>query len=212
MELIRELHNLRPRHRGCVATIGNFDGVHRGHARLVDRTRERAEELGLPACVVTFEPHSKEFFAPDKAPPRLTDLRGKVTALRTHGVDQLLVLHFNRDLAALSPREFIDRVGLPIEKAAKLASALSDPEGADAVLATGFLTEDNLAEFSSLSEEFQETVSKLARLLLLIRLGYPEGDESATLVAMKALQRVSESLEGLAQPVPGDLGSSWGSA
>jgi riboflavin kinase/FMN adenylyltransferase len=110
MELIRELHNLRPRHRGCVATIGNFDGVHRGHARLVDRTRERAEELGLPACVVTFEPHSKEFFAPAKAPPRLTDLRGKVTALRTHGVDQLLVLHFNRDLAALSPREFIDRV------------------------------------------------------------------------------------------------------
>ena len=59
MELIREIHNLRPRHRGCVATIGNFDGVHQGHARLLDRTRERAAELGLPSCVVTFEPDRK---------------------------------------------------------------------------------------------------------------------------------------------------------
>jgi riboflavin kinase/FMN adenylyltransferase len=110
MELIRGLHNLRSRHQGCVATIGNFDGVHRGHARLLERTRERAAELGLPACVVTFEPHSKEFFAPEKAPPRLTDLRGKVAELRKHGVDRLLVLRFDRALASLSPRDFIDRV------------------------------------------------------------------------------------------------------
>ena len=52
MQLVRGLHNLRPRHRGCVATIGNFDGVHRGHQAILARLRERAAELGLPSCVV----------------------------------------------------------------------------------------------------------------------------------------------------------------
>jgi len=110
MELIRGAHNLRPRHRGCVATIGNFDGVHRGHARLLARARERAASLGVPACVVTFEPHSKEFFAPDRAPARLTDLRGKLTVLREHGIDRVLVLPFNRALASLPPETFIERI------------------------------------------------------------------------------------------------------
>ncbi|KPV40636.1 FMN adenylyltransferase [Thiohalorhabdus denitrificans] len=110
MELIRGIHNLKPRHRGCVATIGNFDGVHRGHARLLERARERAADLGLPSCVVTFEPHSKEFFAPERAPARLTDLRGKVKVLRRHGVDRVLVLPFNRSLASLEPEAFVQRV------------------------------------------------------------------------------------------------------
>lgn len=110
MELIRGIHNLEPRHRGGVATIGNFDGVHRGHARLLERTHRAAAELAVPACVVTFEPHSKEFFAPDKAPPRLTDLRGKVQALQDAGMARLLVLRFDWPLAGLEPRAFIDRV------------------------------------------------------------------------------------------------------
>jgi len=110
MQLIRGIHNLRPEHRGSVVTIGNFDGVHRGHACLLDRARERAAELDAPTCVVTFEPHSKEFFAPEKAPPRLTDLRGKVEALRDFGVDRVLVLRFDRQLAGLSPEAFIDQV------------------------------------------------------------------------------------------------------
>ncbi len=110
MELIRGSHNLRPKHRGCVATIGNFDGVHRGHVALLERAQRRAAELGLPTCVVTFEPHSREFLAPETAPARLTDLRGKVAALREHGVERLLVLPFNRALASLEPGEFIERI------------------------------------------------------------------------------------------------------
>ncbi len=110
MELIRGTHNLKPRHRGCVATIGNFDGVHRGHARLLERTRAEAAALGVPAGVITFEPHSKEYFSPDRAPARLTDLRGKVAALRELGVERLLVLRFDRKLASLPAAEFIDRV------------------------------------------------------------------------------------------------------
>lgn len=110
MELIRGIHNLRPRHRGCVATIGNFDGVHRGHACLLERARAEAGRLAVPVCVVTFEPHSKEYFAPDRAPPRLTDLRGKVAALRDFGVERLLVLRFDRRLASLPAEDFIDRV------------------------------------------------------------------------------------------------------
>lgn len=98
-------------------------------------------------------------------------------------------------------RNFIETVSLPMADAAKLAAALSDPRGADAVLGTGFLTEDNLAEFAGLSDDFKEIVGKLARLLLLIRMGYPEGDESATLVAMKALQRVSEGLQSMTSSV-----------
>ncbi|KPZ11614.1 Bifunctional riboflavin kinase/FMN adenylyltransferase, partial [Pseudomonas syringae pv. viburni] len=70
MQLVRGLHNLRPEHRGCVATIGNFDGVHRGHQAILARLRERAVELGVPSCVVIFEPQPREFFAPQTAPAR----------------------------------------------------------------------------------------------------------------------------------------------
>ena len=72
MQLIRGLHNLLPEHRGCVATIGNFDGVHLGHQAVLGQLAERAVELGLPQVVIIFEPQPTEFFAPDQAPPRLT--------------------------------------------------------------------------------------------------------------------------------------------
>lgn len=107
MQLVRGLHNLRPRHRGCVATIGNFDGVHRGHQAILKRLRERAAELGLPSCVVIFEPQPREFFAPDKAPARLTRLREKLQLLSEQGVDLVLCLAFNRRLRELSAAEFV---------------------------------------------------------------------------------------------------------
>ncbi len=91
---------------------------------------------------------------------------------------------------------------MPLDKAVKLAAAIGDPNGADSVLSAGFLNEDNLAEFVSLGDQFQETVGKLARLLLTIRMGFP-GDESATVVAMKALQRVSDRLQSAVQEVKG---------
>ncbi len=110
MELIRGLHNLRPRHRGCVATIGNFDGVHLGHQAVLGQLAEKAEQLGLPTTVVTFEPHPQEWFFPDRAPPRLTRLREKLTALRRYSVDRVLVLRFDARLAAMEAAAFVERI------------------------------------------------------------------------------------------------------
>jgi hypothetical protein len=87
-----------------------------------------------------------------------------------------------------------------MDKAIKLAATIGDPQCADAILGTGFLTPDNLAEFASLHAEFDDSVQKLARLLLAIRMGFP-GDAGATAVAMKSLQRVSEDLESAMQEV-----------
>lgn len=110
MQLVRGLHNLRPQHRGCVATIGNFDGVHRGHQAILKRLRERAVELGLPSCVVIFEPQPREFFAPETAPARLARLRDKVDLLAAEGVDLVLCLTFNQRLSKLRATEFVDTV------------------------------------------------------------------------------------------------------
>jgi riboflavin kinase/FMN adenylyltransferase len=96
MQLVRGLHNLRPQHRGCVATIGNFDGVHRGHQAILARLRERALELGVPSCVVIFEPQPREYFAPETAPARLARLRDKLQLLAAEGVDRVLCLAFNQ--------------------------------------------------------------------------------------------------------------------
>ena len=74
MQLIRGQYNLRPRHRGCVATIGNFDGVHLGHQSVLGQLAEKSAELGLPSMVITFEPYPQEYFQPDNVLPRLTRL------------------------------------------------------------------------------------------------------------------------------------------
>ena len=107
MQLVRGLHNLRPQHRGCVATIGNFDGVHRGHQAILGRLRERALELGVPSCVVIFEPQPLELFATDKSPARLTRLREKLRYLAECGVDYVLCVRFDRRFAALTAQTFI---------------------------------------------------------------------------------------------------------
>ncbi|MDT8403762.1 bifunctional riboflavin kinase/FAD synthetase [Sulfuriflexus sp.] len=110
MELIRGYHNLRPRHRGCVATIGNFDGVHLGHQTVLGQLSEKAAELGVPSVVISFEPYPMEFFAPDKAPARLTRLREKIRALARYAVDRLLCLRFDAEFAAQPAEEFIEHV------------------------------------------------------------------------------------------------------
>jgi riboflavin kinase/FMN adenylyltransferase len=107
MELIRGRHNLRPRHRGCVATIGSFDGVHRGHAAVVCQTAVLAHARGLPSTVVTFEPQPREFLGPEGAPARLTRLREKLCALARLPVERVLVLRFDRHLASLEPHAFV---------------------------------------------------------------------------------------------------------
>jgi len=110
MELIRGLHNLRASHRGCVATIGNFDGVHLGHQAVIGQLAETAQSLALPTAVITFEPQPLEYFAPTKVPARLTRLREKLQALRRFAVDRVLCIRFDEHFAALSAEEFIERV------------------------------------------------------------------------------------------------------
>ncbi len=107
MELIRGLHNLRHRHRGCVATIGNYDGVHLGHRHVLAGLRERAQQLGCPSAVVTFEPTPQEYFAPERAPVRLSRLREKLIELRHSHIDRVLCLRFNRALASMPAETFI---------------------------------------------------------------------------------------------------------
>lgn len=110
MELIRGLHNLKPRHRGCAATIGNYDGVHLGHQAVLGQLAQKASELGLPATVIVFEPQPQEYFHPDAAVPRLTRLREKLQALRRFGVERVLCLRFDDTLANMPPDEFIRRI------------------------------------------------------------------------------------------------------
>jgi riboflavin kinase/FMN adenylyltransferase len=110
MELIRGLHNLRPKHRGCVATIGNFDGVHLGHQAVIGQLAEKADDMNLPAVVISFEPQPLEYFAPGKAPSRLTRFREKLQALKRYAVDRVLCLPFNSKLANLAYKDFIQQI------------------------------------------------------------------------------------------------------
>ena len=99
----------------CALTIGNFDGVHRGHQAMLALLRGEARQRGVPSCVLTFEPHPRDYFAaishqPQLAPARVGTLRDKLTELERCGVDQTIVLPFDAQLAALSPQTFINDV------------------------------------------------------------------------------------------------------
>ena len=110
MELVRGLANLRDAHRGAVVTIGNYDGVHRGHQHMLATVTARARELGMPATVVTFEPTPREYFEGDSAPARLMRLREKLEALPLYGVDRVVVLRFDRRMQAMGADEFVERL------------------------------------------------------------------------------------------------------
>jgi len=100
-----------PNHKTPIAlTIGNFDGVHLGHQAMLSRLKSTADQLGLAACVMTFEPHPREFFAPDQAPTRLTSLREKLEQLAKSGIDYVRVYRFNYDFAKISPEAFITQI------------------------------------------------------------------------------------------------------
>jgi riboflavin kinase/FMN adenylyltransferase len=98
----------------CALAIGNFDGVHRGHRALLDALAREAGARGLASCVLTFEPHPREFFAARRpgvsAPPRIATLRDKLEALAGAGIDRTCVVHFNERFAALEPEAFVERV------------------------------------------------------------------------------------------------------
>lgn len=101
--------------QSCALTIGNFDGVHRGHQAMLALLRSEAQQRGIHSCVLTFEPHPRDYFAaathqPELAPARIGTLRDKLTDLGQCGVDQTVVLPFDARLAAHSPQAFIDEV------------------------------------------------------------------------------------------------------
>ena len=110
MELIRGLHNLRPRHLGCVATIGAFDGVHHGHRAVLQQVLDKAAELALPSVVMVFEPLPREFLAPERGPARLMSFREKFEALDALGIDRLLRIRFTHSLRNMSALDFIERI------------------------------------------------------------------------------------------------------
>ena len=96
--------------QGFAVTVGNFDGVHRGHQAMVTRIRALAARHALASCVLTFEPHPRELFSPATAPTRLTSLREKLELLRDLGVERVHVARFSTAFAALSPQQFIEQV------------------------------------------------------------------------------------------------------
>ena len=107
MILIRDSYNVQAQHRPSVVSIGNFDGVHLGHVRLLALLKEKAEALGAKATAMTFEPHPHEFFSPQNAPPRLLRWRDKLEKLAEAGVDQVFSLRFNESLSQTSAEDFV---------------------------------------------------------------------------------------------------------
>ena len=108
MEIIRGIRNVRPEHRGCVATIGNFDGVHHGHQLLLAHLNAKRDELNAPSVLITFEPLPREYFSADNKPGRLTRFREKVTLLRRTGLDRMICLPFNEQVSQITATSVIE--------------------------------------------------------------------------------------------------------
>jgi riboflavin kinase/FMN adenylyltransferase len=110
MQLIRGIHNIQAEDHGCVLTIGNFDGVHLGHARVISALIEKAKALNCTPAVMIFEPQPQELFSPETAPARLTRLRDKYFLLKQLGVERLICVNFHREFARKSAQEFIEQL------------------------------------------------------------------------------------------------------
>ncbi len=148
-------------------TVGNFDGIHRGHQTMLQRLRAGARERGLASCVLTFEPHPREFFSPRAAPTRLTSLREKLELLAAHGVERAHVQRFSRSFAALAPEAFVEQV---------LAKRLR-------------------ARWLLIGEDFRFGAKRAGDLALLKALGQRHGYEVETMpTVMHAGSRVSSSV------------------
>ena len=110
MELIRGIHNIRPQHFGCVLTIGNFDGVHLGHAAVLKGLLADPKENNLPSTVMLFEPQPQEFFAKSNAPARLTRLRDKLRLLSNLGIERVICISFNQAFANMHAEQFVSDI------------------------------------------------------------------------------------------------------
>lgn len=110
MEILRHFRDLAPAHAGTALTIGNFDGVHRGHRALVARVKAAAEARGLSACVLTFDPHPARFLGGRAPPPLLSTPADKRRLLAGLGVDFMIEQPFDADWASLTPERFVSEV------------------------------------------------------------------------------------------------------
>ena len=117
MKLIRGLYNLTCPIPASAVTIGNFDGVHRGHQLVISQLKQVAATASLPTVVIIFEPQPIEYFAPDKAPKRLARFREKISYLKVQRIDYLLCLHFDHKLAAQSAEDFVQQTKLYLSEA-----------------------------------------------------------------------------------------------
>jgi len=108
MRILRQVPHASP--YPVALTVGNFDGVHLGHQAMIERVIETAARRGWTSCAMTFEPHPREFFAPDQAPTRLTSLREKLELFAGLGLGQALVCRFDYDFARISAEQFIERI------------------------------------------------------------------------------------------------------
>jgi len=107
MHLIRGLTHLEPLAQGCVLTVGNFDGVHTGHKKVIEKLAAQGKAMGLPVIVMMFEPQPLEFFLGDNAPSRLTRLREKVIQFKSLPVDNIVIIRFNQLMANYDAEQFI---------------------------------------------------------------------------------------------------------
>src|SRR2546430_8961622 len=156
-------------------TVGNFDGIHRGHQTMLERLRAGARKRGLASCVLTFEPHPREFFSPRAAPTRLTSLRQTLELLAAHGVERVHVQRFSRSFAALAPEAFVEQV---------LAKRLR-------------------ARWLLIGEDFRFGAKRVGHLALLKTLGACYGYEGETMpTALPPGSRVTMSA-GRNRPPPG---------
>ncbi|HUL91133.1 MAG TPA: bifunctional riboflavin kinase/FAD synthetase [Burkholderiales bacterium] len=147
-------------------TVGNFDGIHRGHQAMLQRVLATARARGLQSCVLTFEPHPREFFAAHAAPTRLTSLREKLELLTAHGVERTHVQRFERRFASLAPEAFVEEI---------LAKRLR-------------------ARWILIGEDFRFGAKRAGDVPLLLRLGSQYGYEVEVLPAVtRAGVRVSSS-------------------
>src|SRR6056297_220455 len=110
MQIVRDFDYLDQANRGASVAIGNFDGVHLGHQSVIDIARQHATDLNAPLGVLTFEPHPREYFAPDAPPFRVMSPEARAHRLEKLGIDTLYELNFNAAMAALSPFEFAQTV------------------------------------------------------------------------------------------------------
>lgn len=158
MEFIRGLINIKPRQYGCVATIGNFDGVHLGHQELIMHVRQKARDLNLPLTVIIFEPQPNEFFQLNNAPARLMRLREKLAALQKLQVERVVCLRFNQQLALLPAKEFVEQI--LVEKLGIKHIAVGDD------FCFGYQRQGNTLLLQQLTNQYDYTVHQMTTLTI----------------------------------------------